>query len=155
MPLLNSIATPYAEALLQVAESRKETDEVAEQVKDLLAIWKDSAVLREAMVKSGKFSLEVLVGGVPLTELVTESGTHYVVRPALSPQPDAARARLGLRKQRQMLASALTQAHSDSSCCCRRRASTRPSPTTSPSARRTRTARCTTRRGPSRPILCE
>lgn len=49
MPLLNSIATPYAEALLQVAESRKETDAVAEQVKDLLAIWKDSAVLREAM----------------------------------------------------------------------------------------------------------
>jgi len=49
MPLLNSIATPYAEALLQVAESRKETDAVADQVKDLLAIWKDSAVLREAM----------------------------------------------------------------------------------------------------------
>jgi F-type H+-transporting ATPase subunit delta len=49
MPLLNSIATPYAEALLQVAESREETDTVAEQVKDLLAIWKDSAVLREAM----------------------------------------------------------------------------------------------------------
>ena len=49
MPLLNSIATPYAEALLQVAESREETDAVAEQVKDLLAIWKDSAVLREAM----------------------------------------------------------------------------------------------------------
>ena len=49
MPLLNSIATPYAEALLQVAESRKETDAVAEQVKDLLAIWKESSVLREAM----------------------------------------------------------------------------------------------------------
>ena len=49
MPLLNSIATPYAEALLQVAESREETDTVAGQVKDLLAIWKDSAVLREAM----------------------------------------------------------------------------------------------------------
>jgi len=49
MPLLNSIATPYAEALLQVAESRKETDTVAEQVKGLLAIWKESAVLREAM----------------------------------------------------------------------------------------------------------
>ena len=38
MPLLNSIATPYAEAFLQVAESRKETDAVAGQVKDLLAI---------------------------------------------------------------------------------------------------------------------
>ncbi|MFM9102679.1 MAG: ATP F0F1 synthase subunit delta, partial [Cyanobium sp.] len=28
MPVLNTIATPYAEALLQVAESRKETDTV-------------------------------------------------------------------------------------------------------------------------------
>ena len=49
MPLLNSLATPYAEALLQVSESRKETDTVAEQVRDLLAIWNDSAELREAM----------------------------------------------------------------------------------------------------------
>ena len=30
------------------------------------------------MVKSGKFGLEVLVGGVPLPELVTESGVTYV-----------------------------------------------------------------------------
>jgi F-type H+-transporting ATPase subunit delta len=49
MPLLNSIATPYAEALLQVSESRQETDTVAEQAKDLLAIWNESSVLREAM----------------------------------------------------------------------------------------------------------
>jgi F-type H+-transporting ATPase subunit delta len=49
MPLLNTIATPYAEALLQVAEARKETDTVAEQVRDLLAIWTESAELRSAM----------------------------------------------------------------------------------------------------------
>jgi F-type H+-transporting ATPase subunit delta len=49
MPLLNSLATPYAEALLQVCEGRKETDTVAEQVRDLLAIWNDSAQLRVAM----------------------------------------------------------------------------------------------------------
>ncbi|MEB3235671.1 MAG: ATP synthase F1 subunit delta [Cyanobacteriota bacterium] len=49
MPLLNSLATPYAEALLQVCESRKETDTVAAQVRDLLAIWNDSPQLREAM----------------------------------------------------------------------------------------------------------
>ena len=30
------------------------------------------------MVKSGKFALEVLVGGVPLAELVSESGVSYV-----------------------------------------------------------------------------
>jgi len=49
MPLLNSLATPYAEALLQVSESRKETDTVADQVRDLLAIWNNSPELRDAM----------------------------------------------------------------------------------------------------------
>ncbi|MDA0716970.1 MAG: ATP synthase F1 subunit delta [Cyanobacteria bacterium] len=49
MPLLNSIATPYAEALLQVAESRKETDAVAEQVKSLLAVLSSSPELRAAL----------------------------------------------------------------------------------------------------------
>jgi F-type H+-transporting ATPase subunit delta len=49
MPVLNTIATPYAEALLQVAESRKETDTVAEQARGLLAIWNDSSELRAAM----------------------------------------------------------------------------------------------------------
>jgi len=49
MPLLNSLATPYAEALLQVAESRQETDTVAAQVRDLLALWHSSAQLRQAM----------------------------------------------------------------------------------------------------------
>jgi len=49
MPLLNSLATPYAESLLQVAESRQETDTVASQARDLLALWHSSAQLREAM----------------------------------------------------------------------------------------------------------
>ena len=49
MPLLNSIATPYAEALLQVAEARQETDAVADQVRGLLSVWNDSAELRSAM----------------------------------------------------------------------------------------------------------
>ncbi len=49
MPLLNSISTPYAEALLQVAEARQETDVVASQAKELLAIWSESAELRSAM----------------------------------------------------------------------------------------------------------
>jgi F-type H+-transporting ATPase subunit delta len=49
MPLLNSIATPYAEALLQVTESRKETDTVADQAKGLLALWNESPELRAAM----------------------------------------------------------------------------------------------------------
>lgn len=49
MPLLNSLATPYADALLQVSEGRKETDTVAAQAKELLALWNDSQQLREAM----------------------------------------------------------------------------------------------------------
>ena len=31
MPLLNSITTPYAEAFLQVADSRQEVDQVVDQ----------------------------------------------------------------------------------------------------------------------------
>ena len=49
MPLLNSIATPYAEALLQVAESRKETDAVAEQAKSLLAVLSSCPELKAAL----------------------------------------------------------------------------------------------------------
>ena len=49
MPLLNTLATPYAEALLQVAESRQETDTVATQVRELLAVWHSSSSFREAM----------------------------------------------------------------------------------------------------------
>ena len=49
MPLLNSIASPYAEALLQVTEARKESDTVADQARALLAIWTESAELRAAM----------------------------------------------------------------------------------------------------------
>jgi F-type H+-transporting ATPase subunit delta len=49
MPLLNTIATPYAEALLQVSEARSETDAVADQARELLAIWAATPQLREAM----------------------------------------------------------------------------------------------------------
>nr|AUG32138.1 ATP synthase, delta (OSCP) subunit [Paulinella longichromatophora] len=49
MPLLNSIATPYAEALLQVTEARGETEQIAEEVKALLKIWESSPELRNAM----------------------------------------------------------------------------------------------------------
>ena len=49
MPLLNSIATPYAEAFLQVAENNQETDQVVEQVKEILSLWNSSPELRQAM----------------------------------------------------------------------------------------------------------
>ena len=49
MPLLNTITTPYAEAFLQVAESRQETDQVVDQAKAVLSLWQHSPELREAM----------------------------------------------------------------------------------------------------------
>ena len=49
MPLLNTITTPYAEAFLQVAESRQETDQVVDQAKAVLSLWQQSPELREAM----------------------------------------------------------------------------------------------------------
>jgi len=49
MPLLNSLATPYAEALLQVTDARSESDDVAQQCKDLLVVWDASPDFRDAM----------------------------------------------------------------------------------------------------------
>ena len=49
MPLLNSISTPYAEAFLQVADQREETELVIEQAKQVLELWRGSPDLREAM----------------------------------------------------------------------------------------------------------
>ena len=49
MPLLNTLATPYADALLQVGESRKESDALAEEAKVLLSTWKSSQELQDAM----------------------------------------------------------------------------------------------------------
>ncbi|WP_413441113.1 ATP synthase F1 subunit delta [Synechococcus sp. MIT S1220] len=74
MPLLNSLATPYAEALLQVTEARNESKVVADQCKELLDIWSGSADFRDAMVSpvlepsSKKKALESL-----LTDKVTPS----------------------------------------------------------------------------------
>jgi len=66
MPLLNTITTPYAEAFLQVAESRKETDQVVEQAKSVLSLWNECPELSQAMsspvleVSSKKAALEKL-----------------------------------------------------------------------------------------------
>ena len=49
MPLLNTITTPYAEAFLQVAESRKEVDQVIDQAKDLLNLWDECPEFSQAM----------------------------------------------------------------------------------------------------------
>ncbi|WP_415409539.1 ATP synthase F1 subunit delta [Synechococcus sp. A10-1-5-9] len=49
MPLLNTLATPYAEALLQVTDARSESEDVAGQCKELLSVWDSSTALREAM----------------------------------------------------------------------------------------------------------
>jgi len=66
MPLLNTITTPYAEAFLQVAESRKEIDEVVAQSKEILELWKKCPEFSDAMsspvleVQAKKAALEKL-----------------------------------------------------------------------------------------------
>jgi len=66
MPLLNTITSPWAEAFLQVAESRGETDQVIDQVRSILSLWQSSPELRHAMaspvleVKSKKAALDRL-----------------------------------------------------------------------------------------------
>ena len=49
MPLLNTITTPYAEAFLQVAESRNEVDEVVSQAKSILELWNSCPEFSDAM----------------------------------------------------------------------------------------------------------
>ena len=49
MPLLNTITTPYAEAFLQVAESRNEVEDIVSQSKSILDIWNQSSDFRDSM----------------------------------------------------------------------------------------------------------
>ncbi len=69
MPLLNTITTPYAEAFLQVAESKKEVEKIISQSKSILKLWDESSELREAMaspvleVESKKAALEKIFSG--------------------------------------------------------------------------------------------
>ncbi len=69
MPLLNTITTPYAEAFLQVASSRKEVDEIVDQSKTILSLWQDCPELSEAMaspvleVEAKKAALEKIFSG--------------------------------------------------------------------------------------------
>lgn len=66
MPLLNTITTPYAEAFLQVATSKKEIDQVIDQAKSVLELWNDCPEFSDAMaspvleVESKKAALEKL-----------------------------------------------------------------------------------------------
>ena len=41
MPLLNSVTTPYAEALLQVVNENSQTEEMVSEVKQLLELIND------------------------------------------------------------------------------------------------------------------
>jgi len=49
MPLLNTITTPYAEAFLQVASSKNEVDEIVDQAKSVLTLWKECPEFSAAM----------------------------------------------------------------------------------------------------------
>ena len=45
MPLLNSVTTPYAEALLQVVSENDLTEEMVKEVKQLLSLINESPCL--------------------------------------------------------------------------------------------------------------
>jgi len=49
MPLLNSVTTPYAEALLQVVSENAQTEEIVSEVKQLLELLNDSPELEKAL----------------------------------------------------------------------------------------------------------
>ena len=49
MPLLNSVTTPYAEALLQVVNENSQTEEMVSEVKQLLELINDSPQLEKAL----------------------------------------------------------------------------------------------------------
>ena len=49
MPLLNSVTTPYAEALLQVVNENLQTEEMVSEVKQLLELVKDCPELEKAL----------------------------------------------------------------------------------------------------------
>ena len=72
MPLLNSLATPYADALLQVTDTRQESEEVANQCKALLSAWESSEPLRDAMTSP---VLEPEAKKKALTSLLAEQVT--------------------------------------------------------------------------------
>lgn len=72
MPLLNSLATPYADALLQIGEGSQETDQLTDQLaveaKALLDAWHSSPELQEAMrspvlqIEAKKKAMQALFG---------------------------------------------------------------------------------------------
>ena len=49
MPLLNTITTPWAEAFLQLCQSKGDTEAVIDQARQILGLWRDSPELRAAM----------------------------------------------------------------------------------------------------------
>ncbi len=49
MPLLNSVTTPYAEALLQVVNEKSQTEEMVSEVKQLMELINDSPELEKAL----------------------------------------------------------------------------------------------------------
>ena len=50
MPLLNSVTTPYAEALLQVVNENSQTEEMVSEVKQLLELINDSPELELSLI---------------------------------------------------------------------------------------------------------
>lgn len=78
MPLLNTIATPYAEALLQIGKQQGISDHLAADAKAVLDLWTGSEALQEAL---GSPILEPEVKKSVITALFKEKGV--VKQPAI------------------------------------------------------------------------
>ena len=59
MPLLNNITTPYAEAFLQVAESRNEVEEVVSQSKSILDLCNSLSIEYELIDINNRDQFEI------------------------------------------------------------------------------------------------
>ena len=55
MPLLNTITTPYAEAFLQVAESRNEVEEIVSQSKSILDKCNQHQQIQEVLLIQNEY----------------------------------------------------------------------------------------------------
>ena len=76
MPLLNSVTTPYAEALLQVVSENDQTEEMVKEVKQLLSLINDSPDLEKTLsspvLETDTKKKIINIAGTEKLELVTK-----------------------------------------------------------------------------------
>ena len=87
MPLLNSVTTPYAEALLQVVNENSQTEEMVSEVKQLLELINDSPELEMARIKQSAISDESSEASRAISQLRKEA-VELAIKKALESLPN-------------------------------------------------------------------